>query len=243
MEQLRQYSNKVRYQTLKEANTAELIGYIFFNIIQYLSGILFGYIRQQSVNTYAQLLSTYPSPELGWTVLVKADETNSYKATLRQWNGSIWVNLDTALYEDDIALSGGSTKTLQEIDDSKAESGGSTRTLQQIDDSKAESGGSSKTLQQIDNFKLDKGQYLGTAQNLYDLIMSIEGGYNGIASIDIVNPIVRGYYISLTGGVFPNFGNIVVPEGYSILYFEDGHWAYQNITLNPNDPILDTDFF
>ncbi|WP_252636417.1 hypothetical protein [Dysgonomonas mossii] len=73
--------------------------------------------------------------------------------------------------------------------------------------------------------------------------MSIEGGYNGIASIDIVNPIVRGYYISLTGGVFPNFGNIVVPEGYSILYFEDGHWAYQNITLNPNDPILDTDFF
>lgn len=102
-------------------------------------------------------------------------------------------------------------------------------------------------LRDIINFfeqtKLKSGGYLGTAQDLYNIISSVEGGYNGIASIDIVNPIVRGYYISLTGGVFPNFGNIVVPEGYSILYFEDGHWAYQNITLNPNDPILDTDFF
>lgn len=209
LEQLRQYSNKVRYQTIEEANTAELIGYIFFNIIQYLSGILFGYIRQQSVNTYAQLLSTYPSPELGWTVLVKADETNSYKATLRQWNGSMWVNLDTALYEDDIALSGGSTKTLQDID----------------------------------NNKLDKGGYFGNAQNLYDLIFSIEGGYNGIASTDIINPLTQGYYVSLSGGSFPNFGNIYIPEGYSIIYYDNNVWKYESISLNPNNPILDTEFF
>lgn len=226
LEQLRQYSNKVRYQTLEEANTAELIGYIFFNIIQYLSGILFGYIRQPSVNTYAQLLSTYSTPELGWTVLVKADETNSYKATLRQWNGSIWVNLDTALYEDDIALSGGSTKTLQEIDDNKAESGGSILTMQEMDDKKLESGG-----------------YDGTAQNIIALITSLNSGYDGIASTDIINPLTQGYYISLSGGTFPNFGNISIPEGFSIIYYDNSVWKYESIPLNPNNPVLDTEFF
>ncbi len=226
LEQLRQYSNKVRYQTLKETNTAELIGYIFFNIIQYLSGILFGYIRQQSVNTYTQLLSTYPNPELGWTVLVKQDETSENKATLRQWNGSIWVNLDTALYEDDIALSGGSTKTLQEIDDSKSESGGSILTMQEMDDKKLESGG-----------------YDGTAQNIIALITSLNSGYNGIASTDIINPLTQGYYISLSGGTFPNFGNISIPEGYSIIYYENSIWKYESISLNPNNQILDTEFF
>lgn len=104
-------------------------------------------------------------------------------------------------------------------------------------------GGSTKTGKQLDEEKLDSGGYFGNAQNLYDLIFSIEGGYNGIASTDIINPLTQGYYVSLTGGTFPNFGNISIPEGYSIIYYDNSVWKYESIPLNPNNPILDTEFF
>nr|DAL53789.1 MAG TPA_asm: hypothetical protein [Caudoviricetes sp.] len=94
----------------------------------------------------------------------------------------------------------------------------------------------------FDENKISSGGYNGTAQNLYDLIFSIEGGYNGIASTYIINPLTQGYYISLSGGTFPNFGNLYVPEGYSIIYY-DSNWKYESIPLNPNNPVLDTDFF
>lgn len=99
----------------------------------------------------------------------------------------------------------------------------------------------SDALNIINRCKTESGSYNGTSKDLYDLILSIEGGYNGVASTEIINPSTQGYYISLLGGTFPNFGNIVVPEGYNILYFDNDHWAYQNI--NPNNPILDTEFF
>ncbi len=95
----------------------------------------------------------------------------------------------------------------------------------------------------FDENKISSGGYNGTAQNLYDLIFSIEGGYNGIASTDIINPLTQGYYVSLSGGTFPNFGNISIPEGYSIIYYENSIWKYESISLNPNNPILDTEFF
>ena len=62
------------------------------------------YTRQKGTDTYALLLTTYPTPEKGWTVLVRYDETNENKATLRQWNGAMWVNLETVIYNDDVAL-------------------------------------------------------------------------------------------------------------------------------------------
>ena len=95
----------------------------------------------------------------------------------------------------------------------------------------------------FDENKISSGGYNGTAQNLYDLIFSIEGGYNGIASIDIINPLTQGYYVSLSGGTFPNFGNISIPEGYSIVYYDNSVWKYESISLNPNNPVLDTEFF
>lgn len=95
----------------------------------------------------------------------------------------------------------------------------------------------------FDENKISTGGYNGTAQNLYDLIFSIEGGYNGIASIDIINPLIQGYYISLSGGTFPNFGNISIPEGYSLIYNDNSVWKYESIPLNPNNPVLDTEFF
>lgn len=98
---------------------------------------------------------------------------------------------------------------------------------------KLDSGGTTKTGAQLDT----------DIQNIFGLIYSIEGGFNGIASVDIVNPSIEGYYISLSGGNFPNFGNITVPEGYSIIYYKDNQWIYENISLDPNNPILDTDFF
>lgn len=95
----------------------------------------------------------------------------------------------------------------------------------------------------FDENKISSGGYNGTAQNLYDLIFSIEGGYNGIASTDIINPLTQGYYVSLSGGTFPNFGNISIPEGYSIIYYDNSIWKYESISLNPNNPVLDTEFF
>ena len=112
-----------------------------------------------------------------------------------------------------------------------------------VNTDKLDSGGSTKTGKQLDEEKLDSGGYFGNAQNLYDLIFSIEGGYNGIASTDIINPLTQGYYVSLTGGTFPNFGNISIPEGYSIIYYDNSVWKYESIPLNPNNPILDTEFF
>ncbi len=126
LDQLKQFAEKVRSQTLKEMNTAELIGSIFIGIIDYLKNLINGYTRQPGVDTYnvttggkTSLLNTYPTPEKGWTVLVRNDETNEGKATTRQWNGSIWVNLETVITEDDIMLSGGSAKTGQQLDDEK----------------------------------------------------------------------------------------------------------------------------
>ncbi|WP_419033308.1 SGNH/GDSL hydrolase family protein [Dysgonomonas gadei] len=128
LDQLKQYSTNVRYQTKKEMNTAELIGSVLIGIIEYLRNLIFGYIRQTGVDTYndttggkTSLLNSYPSPQNGWTVLVRSDETNEGKATLRQWNGSQWINLETAIYEDDIMLSGGSPKTGLQLDNEKAD--------------------------------------------------------------------------------------------------------------------------
>lgn len=117
----------VRNETKKEANSSIRIGDLFLAIIYFLKGLASGQIRQEGVDTYndtsggkTSLLNSYPMPQIGWCVLIRYDETYGGKATLRQWNGTIWVNLETTVYEDDIMLSGGSTKTGQQLDDEKS---------------------------------------------------------------------------------------------------------------------------
>lgn len=113
----------VRNETKKEANSSIRIGDLFLAIIYFLKGLASGQIRQEGVDTYndtfggkTSLLNSYPMPQIGWSVLVRTDETYGDKATLRQWNGTTWVNLETAVYEDNIMLSGGTEKTGADLD-------------------------------------------------------------------------------------------------------------------------------
>ena len=113
----------VRNEKKKEANSAIRIGDLFLAIIDFIKGLASGQIRQEGVDTYndttggkTSLLNTYPNPQLGWTVLVRNDERNAGKASLYQWNGSTWINLETVVYNDDVATLGGSDKTLQQVD-------------------------------------------------------------------------------------------------------------------------------
>lgn len=100
----------IRNEKKKEANTATRIGDLFVAIIDFIKGLAFGQIRQEGVDTYndpssekTSLLSSYPNPETGWTVLVRNDETNEGKSNLYQWNGSKWINIETVIYNDDVA--------------------------------------------------------------------------------------------------------------------------------------------
>lgn len=101
----------VRNEKKKEANSAIRIGDLFLAIIDFIKGLTSGQIRQEGVDTYndtsggqTSLLSSYPDPQIGWTVLVRKDETNGGKASLYQWNGSRWINLETMAYVDDIVI-------------------------------------------------------------------------------------------------------------------------------------------
>lgn len=120
---LRAFAITVRNEKKKEANSAVRIGDLFLAIIDFIKGIQSGEIRQDGVDTYndtsdgkTSLLNKYSRPELNWTALVRNDETNEGKASLYKWNGSKWINLETAVYIDDVAISGGSDKTLKEVD-------------------------------------------------------------------------------------------------------------------------------
>ena len=123
LDQLLLFARKIKLATDEESNTAELVGSTLEGIILYEMDSVNEYIRQPGVDTYALLLTTYPTPDIGWRVLVRADETYEGKATLRQWNGSLWVNLETPVYEDDIMLSGGSSKTGAQLDTEIAQTG------------------------------------------------------------------------------------------------------------------------
>lgn len=100
----------VRNEKKKEANSAIRIGDLFLAIIDFIKGLTTGQIRQEGVDTYndtsggkTSLLNTYSSPQIGWTVLVRKDETNGGKASLYNWNGSKWINLETPVYNEDVA--------------------------------------------------------------------------------------------------------------------------------------------
>lgn len=131
--QLLAWSLQIKNQTQKYGNTETLVGGLFEQIIaliksitDYISNIIFGFIRQPGVDTYndtsdgkTSLLNSYPAPEKGWTVLVRNDETNGGKATLYQWNGTNWINLETVVYDDDITLNGGSSMTAAKLNASR----------------------------------------------------------------------------------------------------------------------------
>lgn len=106
---LRALAITIRNEKKKEANSAIRIGDLFLAIVDFIKGLSSGQIRQEGVDTYndtsggkTSLLNSYPSPQTGWTVLVRNDETNGGKASLYQWNGSKWVNLETVIYNDDV---------------------------------------------------------------------------------------------------------------------------------------------
>lgn len=115
---LRALAITVRNEKKKEANSAVRIGDLFLAIIDFIKGLASGQIRQEGVDTYndtsggkTSLLNKYPIPQIGWTILVRNDETNGGKASLYQWNGSRWINLETVVYNDDVATQ----KDLSEI--------------------------------------------------------------------------------------------------------------------------------
>lgn len=64
-----------------------------------------GIIKQAAVDTYndtsdgkTSLLNKYPTPKLGWDVLVKSENTRY------NWNGSMWVDMETGNYPEDVVL-------------------------------------------------------------------------------------------------------------------------------------------
>ncbi|SHE56500.1 SGNH/GDSL hydrolase family protein [Dysgonomonas macrotermitis] len=97
LDQILQYANQIKNQTGKFLNTSQIVGSVLVGITEYIKNIVSGQIRQPAVDTYALLLSTYPTPANGWTVLVRADKT------IYQWNGSQWVNLESAVYPENVA--------------------------------------------------------------------------------------------------------------------------------------------
>ena len=115
--------------------------------------------RQPGVDTYndtsdgkTSLLNSYPTPEKGWTVLVRHDETNGGVATLYQWNDTIWVNLETVLYQDDVA-------TLNDIINlftSSITEGDTTHVVNSDTIYKEVTGGGNKTLKELDEEKAEK---------------------------------------------------------------------------------------
>lgn len=69
-----------------------------------------GVIMQPVVDTYndtsggkTSLFSSYPNPQIGWDVLVRNDENKGGKSNRYNWNGSVWVDMETGVYDEDVA--------------------------------------------------------------------------------------------------------------------------------------------
>lgn len=90
-----------------------------------------GVIKQESVDTYntgsnslATIYGLTPTnngangkaKQNGWDVLVRHDETKGGISNRYNWNGSIWVDMETGNYPEDVALLGGSSKNLFQVD-------------------------------------------------------------------------------------------------------------------------------
>lgn len=106
----------IRNENKKEANTAVRIGDMFLAIIDFLSGLISGQIRQESVDTYndtsggkTSLFSSYPNPQTGWTVYVRSVNTDY------QWNGISWIDMERYIPQDEVLLKDGYTGTANEL--------------------------------------------------------------------------------------------------------------------------------
>lgn len=88
-----------------------------------VDALLNGIIKQPSVDTYndtsggkTSLLNKYPNPKIGWDVLVRSDETKGGRSNRYNWNGTMWVDMESADYPQDmeyirrLALFNASTK-------------------------------------------------------------------------------------------------------------------------------------
>lgn len=100
--QLVAWALKVKNQTQPEGNTETLVGGLFEAIVGFLqdlsnriANMIIGWYWQEPVDTVNKLSSTYPSPKLGWAVLVKD------KNLVYVWNGSAWTNTGITSFPTD----------------------------------------------------------------------------------------------------------------------------------------------
>lgn len=84
--------------------------------------------------------------------------------------------------------------------------------------------------------------YYNFAENI---IKNVNGGYKGVAKPDTIPDDTQGYWNTVTSGIYKNFDNIEIPDGYTIIYYDRDaeKWSFQTTGIDPNIPILDTDFF
>lgn len=80
-----------------------------------------GIIKQPAVDTYndtsggkTSLLNKYPNPQVGWDVLVREENTRY------NWNGSVWVNMESGVYDDTVAKKEDLNELERRIDQYKA---------------------------------------------------------------------------------------------------------------------------
>lgn len=121
LSQLLEKALKIKNQMVPAGNTATLVGGLFESMVDFLSGqdkrictLTSGLIWQSPVNTVEDLPKNYPSPQTGWAALVKN------KGTIYAWNGKEWVDTGMEKFPADVALNGGSDKTIKDLDDEKA---------------------------------------------------------------------------------------------------------------------------
>lgn len=100
--QLVAWALKVKNQTQPEGNTETLVGGLFEAIVGFLqdlsnrvANMVIGWYWQEPVDTITKLSSTYPSPKLGWAVLVKD------KNLVYVWNGFAWTNTGITSFPTD----------------------------------------------------------------------------------------------------------------------------------------------
>ena len=115
--QLLEKALKIKNQAAPSGNTGTMVGGLFESVVDFLGGqdkkiqtLTSGLIWQPAVNTVEDLPKNYPSPQTGWAALVKN------KGTIHAWNSKEWIDTGMEKFPTDVALHGGSEKTLRDLE-------------------------------------------------------------------------------------------------------------------------------
>lgn len=119
IETIRQLILLLKYETQFAKNTAERLGSILEQMLNIFGNFTL-FIPQQAVNTFADLATTFPNPQVGWASLVKT-VAGYPNGVIYSYNGSAWINTGLVGFPTDVALRGGSGLTIQDLDDIKAD--------------------------------------------------------------------------------------------------------------------------